>query len=178
MRQFEDILRGATSNITEEYFQLPVEGGPAIYRERVYTYELYHQMRCLWPKEGTELRLNGEVDKKAHPVLSQREMRLAIPDLLVHGPGYMARNYAVIEIKPQTASPIGIEKDVGTLSEFVRVAGYERAVYLHYGYDLADELLTAIEGEARKIGAPKIEVWLHHRPMEAAELVHVVDVGG
>lgn len=175
MEQFEDILRGATSRITEEYFQLPVDGGPSIYRERVYSYELYHQMRCLWPIGGTTLRLNGEVDKKAHPVLSQREMRLAIPDLLVHGPGYMARNYAVIEIKPQTASADGIEKDIRTLSEFVQVAKYERAVYLHYGYELNDKLLQAVEVEARKIGAPRIEVWFHRQPMQAAALVQVID---
>ena len=104
MEQFDDILRSATAKIAAEYFQLPIDGGLPIYRERVYCYELYHQMRCLWPEQETDLRLNGEVDKKAHPVMSQLDMRLAIPDLLVHGPGFMARNFAVIEVKPQTAS--------------------------------------------------------------------------
>lgn len=178
MEQFDDILRQATANISAEYFQLPVDGGMPIYRERVYCYELYHQMRLLWPKEGTTLRLNGEVDKKAHPVMSELDMHLAIPDLLVHGPGYMARNFAVIEVKPQTASTPGIEKDVRTLSEFRRFAGYERAIYLHYGRELPGGLLHAIRAEVAKAQSPQIEVWFHRAPMEAAALVEVIDGNG
>ena len=178
MKQFDEILCRATANISAEYFQLPVDGGMLIYRERVYCYELYHQMRCLWPKEGTDLRLNGEVDKKAHPVMSKFDMHLAIPDLLVHGPGYMARNFAVIEIKPQTAIATGIEKDIRTLTEFRRFAKYERAIYLHYGHELPDGLLSTIQAEAVKANSPKIEVWFHKAPMEAAALADVIDGGG
>lgn len=46
METFVKILRKATANIPPEYFQLPIAGREdPIYRERVYCYELYHQMR-------------------------------------------------------------------------------------------------------------------------------------
>jgi hypothetical protein len=78
------ILKEATANIAPEYFRLSIDGGGPVYRERVYCYELYHQMRLQWPKGGPFI-LNGEVDKAAHPILSALGADYAKPDLLVHG---------------------------------------------------------------------------------------------
>lgn len=63
MHQLSDIIFEATSRIDGMYMRLPVDGGEAQLRERVYCYELYHQLRCLWP-HGCEYALNGEVDKR------------------------------------------------------------------------------------------------------------------
>ncbi|WP_143271608.1 hypothetical protein [Bradyrhizobium mercantei] len=98
MDGLSSLLASATADIGGEYFQLPVHGGGPIYRERVYCYELYHQMRRRWPEDGP-FRLSGEVDKAAHPVLSGLGASYAKPDLLVHGPGDMRRNHAIIEVK-------------------------------------------------------------------------------
>ena len=175
MDNLDGIIAEATRRIAPEYFQLPVEGGPAIYRERVYTYELYHQLRCQWPEQDkTPFRLNGEVDKRAHPLLSKLDMRLPIPDLLVHGPGAMDFNYAVIEVKPQTANMVGIKKDMLTLSEFMTKAGYKRAIYLHYGYDLPGKLVEVLQLEATALKAPAIEVWLHSAPLKPAHQLTTV----
>jgi len=74
------ILSAATAAIGHEYFHLAIAGGDPVYRERVYCYELYHRMRCLWPVE-TGFRLNGEVDKSAHPILGAMGLAgLAKPD--------------------------------------------------------------------------------------------------
>ena len=62
MDWFTGILREATARVAPDYFLLPVHGAPSVYRERVYCYELYHQMRLLWPGD-CPYRLNGEVDK-------------------------------------------------------------------------------------------------------------------
>mgnify|MGYP006906724169 CR=1 FL=1 len=59
------IIREAVKQITDEYFQLPVCGSDSLYRERVYCYELYHQMRCIW--DDFPFSLGGEVDKAGHP---------------------------------------------------------------------------------------------------------------
>jgi hypothetical protein len=57
-----------------------VHGGLPAYRERVYCYELYHQMRRRWPL-NCEYSLNGEVDKRGHPYLQARpDLRSVIPD--------------------------------------------------------------------------------------------------
>jgi len=37
--------------IEAAYFHINIDGGDAIYRERVYCYELYHQVRNRWPRE-------------------------------------------------------------------------------------------------------------------------------
>jgi hypothetical protein len=133
MNMLSNLLASATAEIGHEYFRLPIDGGGPVYRERVYCYELYHQMRRRWPDDGP-FRLNGEVDKAAHPVLSRLDASYAKPDLLVHGPGDMGRNHAIIEVKSQKATAEGIEKDIRTLSLFRRRVGYERAIYLIYGH--------------------------------------------
>src|SRR5689334_4096228 len=98
MNELTEILADATAHVGPEYFRLPIDGGGPLYRERVYCYELYHQMRLRWPLHGPFM-LNGEVDKSAHPILSTLGASYAKPDLLVHGPGHMSRNYAIIEVK-------------------------------------------------------------------------------
>jgi hypothetical protein len=131
MQQLTQILGDATAAIASEFFLLPIHGGDSVYRERVYCYELYHQMRRLWPPD-CPYRLNGEVDKSTHPYFGEGEQPK--PDLLVHQPG-KGENYAVIEIKSSRAAARGIRKDLETLSLFRSELGYQRAIYLIYGAD-------------------------------------------
>lgn len=168
------LLASATADIGDEYFRLPVHGGRLVYRERVYCYELYHQMRRRWPDDGP-FRLNGEVDKAAHPVLSGLGASYAKPDLLVHGPGDMGRNHAIIEVKSQMATLAGIAKDLRTLSLFRREVGYERAIYLIYGHgNLARvfEGINRLTAEVPELAT--IEVWAHHTQGSPAE--HLFDL--
>ena len=68
MRELNTILSKATANVGGMYFHLNIDGGDApIFRERAYCYELYHQMRLLWPKM-TEYFLNGEFNKLTIPL--------------------------------------------------------------------------------------------------------------
>jgi hypothetical protein len=51
MQQLSDVLAAATAAIAQGYFRLSIHGKDIpIYRERVYCDELYHQMRCRWPR--------------------------------------------------------------------------------------------------------------------------------
>ena len=157
MEQFTQIFRDATAAISQEYFLLPIHGGDSIYRERVYCYEFYHQMRRLWPA-GTPYRLNGEVDKRAHPYFQDGGQPK--PDLLVHQPG-TGENYAVIEVKSSHVAAREIDKDLGTLSLFRHRLGYQRTIYLVYGADTANAAARIHEraGQFKEI-AP-FELWLH-----------------
>src|SRR6266542_905398 len=58
-------LLKASSLVGEEYMRLPVAGADPQYRERVYCYELYHQLRCQWPSRFPYV-LCGEIDKRKH----------------------------------------------------------------------------------------------------------------
>ena len=106
MNEFTDILKQAAASIEGEYFHLPIDGGDPVYRERVYCYELYHQMRARWP-ESCEYFLNGEVDKGGHPYFEK--LGSPKPDFIVHIPG-TDNNYAVIEVKAGAAAAKDIQK--------------------------------------------------------------------
>jgi hypothetical protein len=163
MEELSDILTEATAAIDSEYFKLPIDGGDPVYRERVYCYELYHQMRSLWPhRDVCRYVLNGEVDKTAHPVLEQLGFLGEKPDLLVHGPGHMADNHAVIEVKSSKARPGDIKTDLTKLALFRNRAGYRRAIYLIYGEAADARIVRRIRIAAADLeGCDGIEIWLH-----------------
>jgi hypothetical protein len=167
LKELSHLLSEATRAIDGRYFHLAVDSGPPIYRERVYCYELYHQMRSLWPSD-CPFCLNGEVDKAGHPILPKRGVRRAIPDLLVHQPGSMRGNYAIIEVKNPLARSVGINKDLKKLDLFARKVEYQRAIYLTYG-GVDDRLVDTIIRCAREIPdlAP-IELWVHRHVGEPA----------
>jgi len=164
VQEFEELLQTATQAIPGKFFLLPVvtENGRArtIYRERVYCYELYHQLRVEWDKIETPYALNGEIDKQGHPYFPEGGLQ---PDLLVHEPG-THRNFAIIEIKPCTARRAGIIKDLQTFERFLGF-GYKRCIYLVYGTE-AEEKAQFILG--LNAGHLPLELWIHARPGEAA----------
>lgn len=163
MEELSQILGAATSSIEHGHFRLNIQGGSPVYRERVYCYELYHQMRSRWPA-NTPYYLNGEIDKAAHPILSQLGADRFKPDLLVHQPGYMTGNHAIIEVKTSHAPANGIRKDLETLSLFINKVGYQRAIYLFYGDNADSTLVKTVQrlADAMPELAP-IELWLHHQ---------------
>src|ERR1035441_3597497 len=79
-------LKCASSQISAEYFDMPVAKvgqATAIYRERVYCYELYHRWRQHWPKDF-QYSLCGEVDKRSHSLIVAKHLKSSIPDFPVH----------------------------------------------------------------------------------------------
>ena len=162
------ILKEATRNITENYFQLPIHGREdPVYRERVYCYELYHQLRVNWPEEAKH-ELSGEVDKAGHPLIRGNNLDKLKPDFLVHIPGDMKGNHAIIEVKPIDANPESIKKDLITLTAFRRHAGYSKAIYLIYGKgEILPIMKTASNlhdiDKKKSIDISLVELWSHSR---------------
>lgn len=154
---FDDIFKRATKAVPSDYFDLPISSAPSSYRERVYCYELYHQMRKLWP-EGCEYALNGEVDKAGHPDFRNNRK---IPDFLIHRPGF-PDNFLVIEVKRSSLSE---SYDLDKLRDFIRY-GYRRAIWLIVGENAgntAARYVSEIENEE------KIEIWVHEQSAQAAK---------
>ncbi len=172
MQQLDEVIATATSKIGYEYFLLPIDGGDPIYRERVYCYELYHQMRLIWPK-SSDYSLNGEVDKSGHPTLKAKIGGIK-PDLLVHQPGSMEGNYAALEVKPKNPQCEDIKKDLQSLSSLLREAGYRRGIYLIYGSD-SESLIARIAEIAAENGVLEpLEVWFHPDAGSAARRVATI----
>jgi hypothetical protein len=111
MNELTEIIGAATEAIEDRYFHPNIDGGDPVYRERVYCYELYHQMRLLWPANSSYC-LNGEIDEAAHPILQELRADYAKPDLLVHQPGQMSGNHAIVEVKTSRGQNAGIRKDL------------------------------------------------------------------
>jgi hypothetical protein len=170
-----DKLTEATCDIKEEYFRLPVasDDGPVIMtRERVYSYELYHQLRLRLPRnESFPYVLHGEVDKSRHPFIKKLIGR-KIPDFIIHIPGsYDSRsNLAVIEVKACGAHEKQVHKDLETLSMFIEKAHYFAGINLIYGKD-EEELIKHLRtgfGEYRRYKG-QLYVYWHPNPEEPAQ---------
>lgn len=174
MRRDLDLLRNlladATARIAPAYFLLPVadvEGGEPLvqYRERVYAYELYHQLRQTWP-DHWPYSLAGEIDKRGHPIVRGGILDNAKPDLLVHISGQMDRNLAAIEIKPLRGQVYrgegeAFKRDMKKLIAF-REIGYWGALLIAFG-----ESVDRIREHARHLRQSGIELngieLYHHR---------------
>ena len=155
MEEFNIILERATAALSPEYFLLPVQGGDFVYRERVYCYELYHQLRCQWPDE-CEYVLNGEVDKQQHPNFDGPGYPK--PDFIVHVPG-SAENFAAIEVKGPGAAPGDIRTDLSKLLQFQR--WYPRLLYLVYGVHPVTARNRIVESAENEADLDAIELWVH-----------------
>jgi hypothetical protein len=175
MEDFDHRLADATRRIAPEYFCLPIDGGDPVYRERVYSYELYHQLRADWPAPELCLyRVNGEVDKQGHIAMQNLGIRGQKPDLLIHQPGNMGGNHIVIEIKAAPSTSGKIRKDLETLAAF-RAAGYDRALYLVYGEKCDARMVKRVEKFAAAIqNTAGIEIWLHKEADFPAALAAIV----
>jgi hypothetical protein len=170
---FLQCFNTAIQNISDFYMHFHIAGAPLpIYRERVYCYELYHQLRLSWGGYS----LGGEVDKTHHPLRQGPNLNRAKPDLLVHKPDDMDGNLVVIEVKPVVAKKTGIEKDLRTLTAFLHSGRYYKAVYLAYGGDQkkfndfrkkAHSLL--IRDADHRIDLLSIALYWHCQPRYSAE---------
>ena len=166
MNNFDEILRLATGSVGADYFNFRVAQGGIYFRERVYCYELYHQMRSGWPPK-TEYRLNGEVDKRSHPLIRGNP----IPDFIVHKPGITSHDYAVIEVKSASAvSPNRVMVDIKKFRKFLDF-GYKRAIYLIYGSANENRIQDLVDKAAiNHGGTDRIEIWLHAKVGHPAEM--------
>lgn len=129
VRDLQPIV-AAVKNISSAYFTVPRFGLSPAKRERVYCYELYHQMRLV---EGFgDFTLHGEIDKRGDPSFENKN-----PDYVIHHPGCGAKgdNFIVIEVKLDDAEA-GIVKDLNKLKCMITEHGYKYGVFILVGHDM------------------------------------------
>ncbi len=176
LQSFEAMLADACAEITGVYFQLPIADADSLYRERVYCYELYHQLRRRW--DTFPYSLGGEVDKAGHPHFRRGPYARSKPDLLVHIPGDMDNNLVCVEVKPLTRPVDEFVDDIRKLIWFCENAHYYRGLFLVYG--TADDnamrdnlpgkfhdLFGALEG----LDISRIQFWFHPAPWQASRRI-------
>ena len=171
LQQLQRLLAEATAAIAPDYFLLPVanagDAEPLLrYRERVYAYELYHQLRSNWP-DAWPYSLAGEIDKGGHPIVRGGLLDSAKPDLLVHIPGKMDSNLAVIEIKPfrargSTDERERFQRDIQKLVAFRRPpARYALAIFLVFGNGIERAQGYGRDLQQGGTGIDEVQLWHH-----------------
>ncbi len=167
-QQFLKCLMKAIQNIDSHYFQLPVtDSDEPIYRERVYCYELFHQLRCVLGDDFS-YKLHGEVDKSNHPIIRDDKK----PDFIVHNPGNMS-NLVVIEVKPVTVKDkiAKLREDIDKLKMFITSkASYYRAIMLIYG-SINGDLPQNIRQEIENVHNEKIIILWHDSPNKKPKII-------
>jgi len=93
-------IEKALNNVGEMYYSIMTathNGQKQIFRERVFCYELYHQMRCLQITNPSffSINIDPEIDKRGHEIIDEN----INPDFIIHERGTMKKNCAVIEVK-------------------------------------------------------------------------------
>jgi len=174
---FLDSLLAATQDISQEYFRLPIVDDGFQYRERVYCYELYHQLRLKLPNDFL-YKLGGEVDKSGHPIIS-KQCGDIIPDFLAHSPGFMGPgdNLAILEVKPIGQAAIGkngkLLSDIKKLQCMTSIEnGYYRGIILIFGNG-HDGFKTLIQHYFQEHCNPdQILLLFHHQAGQPAEIVN------
>ena len=130
--KYLQLLYHAMENVKSSYKQIQCAGSPGTkYRERVYCYELYHQMRILQDKDEQNypLAINGEIDKNGHNIISNAFN----PDFIIHEQGTM-NNLCVIEVKVSNKKT-GIQKDLHTLICMLHCYQYQYGVLIFAGVE-------------------------------------------
>lgn len=185
MEGFSDKLALATRNIPRQYIYLNIMGGGSVTQERVYCYELYHQLRCQWL--GVEpFILTAELSKRAHEEFHRRGLQVGMPDFLVHVQESMDDNFAVLEVKPaHNANERTFREDVEALLTCVNGAEYKRGVFLVFnvGDWAVEEFVRMFEHtyqEAARAGQRlrhqyrSLELWIHGEPETPAYAACVI----
>ena len=89
---FQTALLSSISAIAPEFYRLERFNGEnsatQVWRERIYCYELYHQLRTRFTSSSHPYVLHGEVDKRGHKFITDHfHGKLVHPDFVVHAPG-------------------------------------------------------------------------------------------
>lgn len=127
--EFMQYLKEACKNMKDkDYFQINNSGSEIpIYRERIYCYELYHQLRCVLG-DSTTYKLQSEPDKRGHRIIEGG----CNPDFIFHKPGTMDQNLVVMEVKKVDSKTNEIRSDIKKLKKFLE-KHYHWAIMLIYG---------------------------------------------
>lgn len=128
---FNSAMERAALAVDQLYFLVPRVNSESVYRERVYCYELYHQLRIQLKKMkfSSEYYLNGELDKVGTKSLKGKK-----PDFIFHQPGDDYHNLLTMEVKSSRYDVASFCDDIGKLKFFQREKDYFGGIMLIYGY--------------------------------------------
>lgn len=137
LKTFLQSFHRAVKRVGPHFFGvITADSTQMFFRERVYCYELYHQLRLVL--KNFPLKIYGEVDKSGHP---RRDEKRA-PDFIIHDPGNENHNLAIIEVKSTRTKRKRFLKDIAVVNKYVRNYGYKHGILLLVGYEMPKKRLS------------------------------------
>ena len=143
--KIKEILKESINNIEEKFYKVTssqIEN--SVPRERIFCYELYHQLRleCQTYKFGVRFDISPELVKGKSMGYSEITN---IPDFLFHREGTDV-NFCILEVKAQLNKE-KIKKDFETLSSFLngktKLLPYKIGIFLIFGYSFEEFIVLA-----------------------------------
>jgi hypothetical protein len=149
IEKYINLVKSSIPKVGPKYYKLPTTYKPSgIIRERVFCYELYHQMRCQMT-ESNQLSLNAEIDKSGHRDIDPEDRKN--PDFVFHIPGSFQGPTLIVEVKGRLSDPKRrIMKDLRTLLTFVSKYKYKAGIFILYNHSF-DELKKALGQETSEM---------------------------
>ena len=123
-------IKKAIEKIEKKFYSVISANGKERIRERVFCYELYHQLRLI--DFDCNFDIHSELDKAGFYNID------VIPDFLFHKQGF-DENYCIMEVKGKFHKN-GIHKDFETLNKFLceqkGIKAYRLAIFLLFNQSL------------------------------------------
>jgi hypothetical protein len=111
-----DRFKNALLRVAPDYFCVGLPDGSQAYQERIFAYELYHQVRLQFTEHWY---VNGEFRKGLSLVPRVNRRDWVIPDLVIHQPATIENNLVAVEIKSsQNLAPTDLLADLQKLEMF------------------------------------------------------------
>lgn len=130
---FLQIFIEAIDNVDQQYYFIETSYDPkGIVRERVFCYELYHQLRLMLPIDYP-YQIHGELDKHGHREIERQYQK--IPDFLLHLPGTHDENNVIIEVKGQLNNWLAVS-DLNKIKSFMANVNYKFGIFLLFNHSL------------------------------------------
>lgn len=122
--QYVQAVIDSLNKIEQRYIKLSaVHKVDGLIRERVFCYELYHQMRQNISLNKLTV-INGEIDKRGYPEFENKN-----PDFVFHIPGSRNGNALVCEVKGNIRRP-GVKKDFESICHFIEKQNYKSGFFI------------------------------------------------
>jgi hypothetical protein len=146
-RHFMLQLTEAGARMKGHFFRLPQAGsGDFVLYERLYRYELYHQLRIALG-DSYPYMLDGGFGAEGRP----HAPGVQKPDFRVHVPDKPNRNLVALGIKPAIAEKKDLKIDITSLDKCISGSSrYYRGVLLIYGDGKQNSTINSIR-EAKKL---------------------------
>lgn len=148
-REFIKLVKDSLESVEPNYYKLVTADGNQIVRERVFCYELYHQMRLKQTSsKDLILDIHGEIDKRGHEHFKEKDQKN--PDFIFHKTGEHKSNMLVIEVKGKLRTEKEITTDIDKLITFIDRYFYKVGIFILYNYSIK-ELINFLGEELKNL---------------------------